>query len=101
MGFAVAERLGQQLMISQMRAEYGTYGSYKGEALSFTRQSLKGSGEIRAKVQAFRTNGYDIDHKIPILCGWMRGITPAVIGSLSNLQALKASENRAIGAKGC
>lgn len=68
---------------------------------SSTRQSLNGSGELRAQVQAFRANGYDIDHKIPILCGWIMGIAPSVIGSLSNLQALPASINRSIGAKDC
>jgi hypothetical protein len=50
---------------------------------------------------ASATNGYDIDHVVPVLCGWTFRIAPGAIASVWNLQALPSPINRSIGAKGC
>ena len=77
---------------------YKDYKGYAHLARSLTRQSLV---PLKSNVQAFKANFYDIDHVIPVKCGWVMKIPPAVIASISNLQALPASINRSIGSKGC
>jgi hypothetical protein len=74
------------------------FGGYASEARSLTRQSLS---PVKAQTEALRAKSHDIDHVIPVKCGWILRIPPNVIGSLSNLQGLPASVNRSIGSKGC
>ena len=76
---------------------FKNYAGYAHEARNLTRQSL---GPLRPQIQALRGAFYDIDHVIPVKCGWALRIPPERIGSLPNLQALPASINRSIGTKG-
>lgn len=67
------------------------YAGYAYAARSITRRNL----------ELLRRSSYDVDHIIPVKCGWALGLSPQLIGSLGNLHALPAWINRSIGAKGC
>src|SRR5262249_48834578 len=63
------------------------FGGYAKMARSLTQQSLV---PVKAQVSTLRVNGFDIDHIIPVKCGWAMRIAPEVIASLDNLHALPA-----------
>ncbi|WP_157091382.1 hypothetical protein [Methylobacterium nodulans] len=87
-----------QFLAWQRFRHFKDFQGYARAARSLTRQSLT---PVKPSVQLLRGRGYDIDHVIPVKCGWTMKIAPEVIGSLSNLHALPASINRSIGSKGC
>jgi hypothetical protein len=74
------------------------YGGYAAVAKSITNKSL---APWKLQTRLLRSNSYDIDHIVPVKCGFMMRMAPEVIGSISNLHALPASINRSIGSKGC
>lgn len=78
--------------------QYQNFGDYSAEARSMTRDSMK---PFMPWVKEARAHGYDIDHVVPVLCGWEFRIAPEAIASVWNLQALPSAINRSIGAKGC
>jgi len=87
----------QYLQWQQFR-HYKNFAGYAKEARSLTTKTLR---VTPGSVANLRANGYDVDHVIPVKCGWKFGISAAEISSMSNLHALPSSVNRSIGAKGC
>ena len=54
----------------------------------------------RQKVEVlenYRKEGYELDHITPIIEGYRRQIDPKIVGDISNLRYIPASENRKLG----
>jgi len=77
---------------------YKEFGGYAKEARALTASTLR---KTPSNASQLRADGFDIDHVIPVKCGWLLGISVEKVASWSNLHALPSSINRAIGSKGC
>jgi hypothetical protein len=56
----------------------------------------------RQKVEVlenYRKEGYELDHITPIIEGYRRQIDPKIVGDISNLRYIPASENRRLGSQ--
>lgn len=98
LGGVVGALSARQLISWNQMRQYADYGGYAAEARRLTAQNLRPFSE---RVTVWRSGGMDLDHIVPVKCGWQLGWTAAQIASPSNMQGLPSAINRSIGAKGC
>ena len=97
-GFAVGSWAYGRYAAAQVWTKYQDYKGYSKAARALTRSELK---PWRPEVTSLRARGFDIDHVVPVKCGWLLGMAPEAIASMGNLQGLPSRINRSIGSKGC
>ncbi len=97
-GMAVGSWAYGRYAAAQVWSRYQSFRGYSKAARSLTRQELK---PWRPEVKGFRAQGYDMDHVVPVKCGWVLGMAPMAIADIGNIQALPSRINRSIGSKGC
>jgi hypothetical protein len=78
--------------------QFANYGGYAKEARRLTELNAR---PYAADLAQYRQRSFDLDHIIPIKCGWLWGLPAAELAKVGNLQLLPAYANRALGAKGC
>lgn len=98
LGGVIGALSARQIISWNQIRQYADYGGYAAEARRLTAQNLRPFAD---RVTVWRNGGMDLDHIVPVKCGWQLGWTAAEIASPANMQGLPSAINRSIGAKGC